>query len=181
VMYFNTDNSNTRTLQRNIEIGDTLYPVNLEVNAGVKTTVTAISYEFDFLQSDKYELGVTGGIHNLSFKFHINAMGNGQNVSASNTAQANGPLPLIGMHGVWRLGEQWYFQAGAQFLKINYDPYNGRFTDYSADFTWQPTKNWGFGAGWNSFVTKVDVSGSKFDGSLRWAYGGARVFVTASF
>jgi hypothetical protein len=46
---------------------------------------------------------------------------------------------------------------------------------------WQASKHWGVGGGWNSFVTKVDVSGGKFDGSLRWAYGGARIFVSASF
>jgi hypothetical protein len=181
VMYFNTDNSNTRTLNRTIEIGDNSYPVNLEVNAGVKTTVGALSYEFDFWHSDKYELGLIGGIHNLKFNFHINATANSLNASESNTAQANGPLPLIGIHGVWRWNEKFFLDAGGQFLKINYDPYNGRFTDYTASFNWQATKNFAVGAGWNSFVTKVDVSGSQFDGSLRWAYGGMRVFVTGSF
>ena len=180
-MYFNTDNSATKVLERNIEIDDVLYPVSLEVTAGMRTTVTAISYEFDFLQSDKYELGVTGGIHNLKFNFHIAATGGGQNVAADTDTEANGPLPVIGMHGVWRLGDKFYFDAGAQFFKISFDPYDGRVTDYSAAFVWQATKHWGFGAGWNSFVTKLDVNGTNFDGSLRWSYGGARVFVNASF
>jgi len=181
VMYFSTDQSATKTLQKDIEVGDILYPVDLEVTAGVKTTVTAISYEFDFLQSDKYELGVTGGIHNLKFNFHIEGSGNGQNVAAERTADANGPLPVIGLRGVWRMGDKWYFDAGAQFFRINISPYDGRVSDYTADFVWQASKHFGVGAGWNSFVTKVDVNGTHFDGSLRWAYGGARIFVTASF
>jgi hypothetical protein len=181
VMYFSTDNSATKTLQKDIEIGDTVYPVDLEITAGMKTTVTAITYEFDFLQSDKYELGVTGGIHNLKFDFHIEGSGNGQNVAAETTAEANGPLPVIGMHGVWRLGEQWYFDAGAQFFRINFSPYDGRISDYTASFVWQASKHFGIGGGWNSFVTKVDVNGNRFNGSLRWAYGGARIFATASF
>jgi hypothetical protein len=181
VLYFSTDNSATKRLQRDIEIGDQFYPVDLEVKAGMKTTVTAVSYEFDFLQSDKYELGVTGGIHNLKFDFHIAATGNGQNVSQSSSADANGPLPVVGVHGVWRLGDKWFFDAGAQFFRINIDPYSGRVADYTADFNWQATDHFGIGAGWNSFVTKVDVNGGQFDGSLRWAYGGARIFVTASF
>ena len=70
---------------------------------------------------------------------------------------------------------------GAQFFKISFDPYDGRVTDYSAAFVWQASKHWGFGAGWNSFVTKIDVDGDNFDGALRWSYGGARIFVNASF
>jgi len=181
VMYFNTDNTQTRTLDRNIEVGDNDYLISGEVTAGIKTTVTAISYEYDFWQSDKYEFGLIGGIHNLKFNFHIDGTANGLNASKSNTAEANGPLPLVGVHGVWRWNEKFFLDAGAQFLKINYDPYNGRFTDYTASFNWQATKNFAVGAGWNSFVTKVDVSGDRFDGSLRWAYGGMRIFVTGSF
>ncbi len=181
VMAFNTDNTATKVLERTIEIGDEEYFASVEVKAGMKTTVTALTYEFDFLQTDKYELGVTGGIHNLKFQFHISAEGNGEQVSAQSTAEANGPLPVVGIHGVWRLGEKWYFDAGASFFKISFDPYDGRVTDYNAAFVWQATKHFGFGAGWNSFVTKVDVDGGKFDGALRWSYGGARIFVNASF
>ena len=180
-MYFSTDNVATKVLTRNIEVNDQIYPVNLEVTAGMKTTVTAISYEFDFLQSDKYELGVTGGIHNLKFNFHIEATGGGQNVAADTNAEANGPLPVVGLHGVWRLGPQWYFDAGAQFFKISFDPYDGRVTNYDVNFVWQASKHWGVGAGWNTFITKLDVNGSRFDGSLRWSYGGSKLFVTASF
>src|SRR4051812_44171922 len=77
VMYFNTDNTQTRTLDRNIEVGDNDYLISGQVTAGIKTTVTAISYEYDFWQSDKYEFGLIGGIHNLKFNFHIDGTANG--------------------------------------------------------------------------------------------------------
>jgi len=181
VMFFNTDNSSSRTLDRTIEIGDNLYNINTDITAGMKTTVTAISYEFDFLQGDKYELGVTGGIHNLKFNFHIDGFANNQNVSAETTAEANGPLPVIGMHGVYRFNDKFYLDGGVQVFRINFSPYDGRVHDLTAAFVWQANPHFGFGAGWNSFVTKVDVSGNRFDGSLRWAYGGMRIFVIASF
>jgi hypothetical protein len=181
VMFFNTDNSATRDLERTIEVGDEEYVIGAEVTAGMKTTVTALSYEFDFLQNEKYELGVTGGIHNLKFQFHIEAEGGGQQLAAETTAEANGPLPVIGLHGIYRFNEKWYFDYGAQFFKISFDPYDGRVTDYSAAIVWQASKHWGFGAGYNSFVTKIDVDGDNFDGALRWSYGGARIFVNASF
>jgi hypothetical protein len=151
------------------------------VEAGMKTTVTALSYEFDFLQRENYELGVTGGIHNLKFDFHISAAGGGAQVAAETTAEANGPLPVIGIRGVWRINDKFYIDYGAQFFKISFDVYDGRVTDYNAAINWQFSDHFGVGAGWNSFITKLDVGGDRFDGSLRWSYGGARIFVTGSF
>ena len=181
VMYFSTDNSATKVLTRDIEIGDDEYVATATVKAGMKTTVTAVSYEFDFLQRENYELGVTGGIHNLKFDFHISAEGGGQQVQAETTADANGPLPVIGVHGVWRINDKFYVDYGAQFFKISFDVYDGRVTDYSAAINWQFSDHFGAGLGWNSFITKLDVGGDQFDGSLRWSYGGARIFVTGSF
>jgi hypothetical protein len=42
-------------------------------------------------------------------------------------------------------------------------------------------EHFGAGLGYNQFVTRVDVSGNRYDGSLKWTYGGPRIFVTASF
>jgi hypothetical protein len=39
----------------------------------------------------------------------------------------------------------------------------------------------GFGVGYNDFTTRVDVDDDNFRGRLKWSYGGARIFVTASF
>jgi len=181
LMWFSTDNTARKVLEDTIDIGDETYPVSLEVEAGMKTTVTAVSYEFDFLQSENYELGVTGGLHNLKFDFHIEAAGGGQNVAGETTAEANGPLPVLGIHGVWRLNDQWYVDYGAQFFKVSFDVYDGRVTDYNAAINWQFSKHFGAGLGWNSFITKLDVDNERFDGSLRWSYGGARIFVTGSF
>jgi hypothetical protein len=181
LMYFDTNNSATKTLERTIEIGDQEYLVDAEVTARTKTQVTELAYEFDFLQREKYELGATGGIHNLSFNFGIEATGNGQNVSESSTAKANGPLPVFGLRGVYRFTPKFYGEAAVQYFAIAFDPYDGSVTDFTVTGAWQFSQHWAVGAGWNSFTTKVDVSGDKFHGTLRWRYGGARIFVTASF
>ncbi|HET7808955.1 MAG TPA: hypothetical protein VFL16_00080 [Steroidobacteraceae bacterium] len=181
LMYFDTNNSAVKTLEREIEIDDDVYPVDLEVKATTKTQVTELAYEFDFLQREKYELGGTFGIHNLSFNFGIEATGNGQNVSESSTAKANGPLPVFGLRGVYRFTPKFYGEAAIQYFSLAFDPYDGSVTDFTVTGAWQFSTHWAVGAGWNSFTTKVDVDGDNFNGSLRWRYGGARIFVTASF
>jgi len=181
LMYFDTNNTATKTLERDIEVGDEIYEVDLEVRATTETQVTELAYEFDFLQREKYELGVTAGIHNLSFKFGIAAVGNGQGVSRESESSANGPLPVFGLRGVYRFTPKFYGEAAVQYFALAFDPYDGSVTDFTISGAWQFSQHWAVGAGWNSFTTKVDVDGEDFDGSLRWRYGGARIFVTASF
>lgn len=58
---------------------------------------------------------------------------------------------------------------------------SGRLEDYSASLVWRPLQHVAFGAGYNEFITRLDVSASGYDGTLRWNYGGARLFVNFSF
>jgi hypothetical protein len=182
VMYFETNQSATRTLDREIIYDDTVYPVNLEVRAATKTQVTELAYEYTFMKRDMYDLSGSFGIHNLKFQSSLEGELNGQPLpNLSNTSEANGPLPVLGLHGVWRFNDQFYIDAMIQYFSISYDVYDGSVTDYTASAVWQFSKHFGIGAGWNNFVTKVDVDGDSFNGRLRWRYGGARIFVTASF
>jgi hypothetical protein len=181
-MYFDTNNDARKVLEDEIIYNDTVYPVDLEVHAGTETQVIELAYEYTFLKRDMYDLSGSVGIHNLKFESFLNGELNGQPLpSLSNSAEANGPLPVLGLHGVWRFHEKFYVDAMIQYFSISIDEYDGSVTDYTASAVWQFSRHWGVGAGWNNFITKVDVDGERFNGHLRWRYGGARIFVTASF
>jgi len=182
VMYFETNNEAHKTLDRELVVNDKVYPVNLDVHAGTKTQVTELAYEYTFMKRDTYDLSGSIGIHNLKFETFLNGELNGTPLpNLSNTSEANGPLPVLGVHGVWRFNDQFYIDAMIQYFQISFDQYDGSVTDYTASAVWQFSKHVGVGAGWNNFITKVDVDGDNFNGMLRWKYGGARIFVTASF
>jgi hypothetical protein len=181
LMYFDTSASRTHTLDREIIVDDETYEIDMDVTGSIETQVTALSYEFDFLQGDRYELGGTFGIHNLSFEMGLEFEGNGIQAARSSRAEANGPLPVLGLHGVYRINDKFYLDGGVQYFSISFDPYDGSVTDFTASAVWQATKHFAVGAGWNQFRTKVEVDGDRFDGELKWKYGGARIFVTASF
>ncbi len=181
LMWFDTSADGSRVLDEEIVFDDVVYPVNIEVRGSIETTVVALQYEFDFMQGDKYELGGTFGIHNLGFDVGLSGTVNGMGGALQSSANADGPLPVIGLHGVYRFNEKWYLDYGLQFFKISYDVYDGSITDATASVVWQATEHVGFGAGWNQFRTKLEVDGDRFDGELTWKYGGARIFVTASF
>jgi len=182
VMYFDTSNEADKRLERSFIFNDKPYTAGLDLHATTKTQVTELAWEYAFMRRDTYELSGSVGIHNLKFDTGLDAALNGTPLtSLSTSSQANGPLPVLGVHGVWRMNDKFYLDAMIQYFSIGYDVYDGRVTDYTASAVWQATKHFGVGAGWNRFVTSVDVDGKHFDGMLRWSYGGARVFVNFSF
>jgi hypothetical protein len=183
VLYFDTKNSASRTLDRDLNVGETTFPINLTIDASFETRVTELAYEYAFVRRDNYEIAGTVGIHDLHFGLDVSAtqQNTTQTLELSRDANASGPLPVIGFRGIWRFHPNFYLDAQAQFFKISLDPYDGRLDDYTASVVWTPFKHFGLGVGYNEFVTHVDVSADRFNGNLRWRYGGARIFVTASF
>jgi hypothetical protein len=182
LMYFDTSNAAEKTLERTIEFNDQVYDVGLDIRAKTETQVTELAYEYTFLKRDTYDLSGSFGIHNLKFQTFLGGDLNGQPLpNLQNTAEANGPLPVLGLHGVWRFNDQFYIDALVQYFSISFDEYDGSVTDLTASAVWQFSRHVGVGAGWNNFITRVDVDGDNFHGMLRWKYGGARIFVTASF
>jgi len=182
LMYFDTSNAADKTLERTIEFQGDQYDVGLDVHAKTKTQVVELAYEYSFLKRDTYDLSGSFGIHNLKFQTSLGGELNGNPLpNLQNTAEANGPLPVVGLRGVWRFNDQFYIDAMAQYFAISFDQYDGSITDLTASAVWQFSQHFGVGAGWNSFTTRVDVDGDNFHGMLRWRYGGARIFLTASF
>jgi hypothetical protein len=183
-MAFSISQSNTKTLDRNITVGDTVYPVNGSVTAKNSTKVYELAYEYAFLRRDNYEVTASAGLHAIDFGFSIKGNGtvNGQPIQGgTESASVTAPLPVFGLRGLWEIAPKWYIDAQAQYFALEVDNIDGKVTDLRAGVTWMFARHWGLGAGYNSFRTTVGVSKNAFDGNLKWDYSGAQVFITASF
>lgn len=183
VMYFDTRRSSSKIIDEQIVYGDVVYPVNAQVDSRFSTTIAELAYEYAFLHRERYEVAASAGIHNLRFKLGLSTINSstGQPTEVSRDASANGPMPVIGLRGVYRFNDKFYLDGQAQFFRIGIDPYKGRLEDYTISLVWMPFDHFGIGAGYNEFVTRIDVDSDRFDGHLRWKYSGARIFLTFSF
>ena len=157
------------------------YPINTQIDSKFDMLIIEAAYEYAFVQNDTWELAGTAGIHDLKFKSQLSATGGTLAASASNSSSANGPLPVVGLHGIWKLTDSLSIDGQAQFFRISISPYDGRLENFTGSLLWHPIKNVGLGAGYDYFLTRVDVDSNSFQGSLKWRYGGARIFLNASF
>jgi hypothetical protein len=185
-MYFKSDRSATRRISREINFGDQTFPLGASVTAGSDLTIAQLSYDYAFLRRDAYELAGSAGLHVMDLGLNLSATITGNNGSVSRViaedASTTAPLPVVGLCGVWRLPHNFYLGAQAQYFYISLDPYSGSLADLKADLVWQATDHFGIGVGYNDFRFRFDIEDNgKFNGRLRWNYGGALVFASFMF
>jgi hypothetical protein len=184
-MYFENNRGNTTVLTRDIEFGDTTFPINLEVDSRLDTRIIEIAYEYAFLRRENWELAGSIGIHNIrveaGLRGDLSTPGGGGSAEAEEVAEGDGPLPVLGVHYLWHMGNNFYFEGLAQFFFAEVDNYDGSLEDYKIGVTWFPWDNVGIGIAYNEFVTRLDIEKDSFSGRLKVGYGGPLVYITVGF
>ncbi|HSN72947.1 MAG TPA: hypothetical protein VLT59_15630 [Steroidobacteraceae bacterium] len=185
-MYFDNNQRGERALEEEIEFQGEIYPVGARLEAEHQFEVLQLAYEYAFLRRENYEVAASIGIHNVDMSFRLAAelTVDGEPLaggSLDESASTSGPLPVIGLRGIWRFADKWYLDAHGQFFALEIDEYDGELIDAQASIMWQTFRNVGFGIGYNYFDVRVDVDGNRFDGRLEWEYSGLMLFARASF
>ena len=186
-MAFNYKRDNSATIARDIEWNDQIYPVGARIESEFKFAVYELAYEYEFLRRDNYEVGASFGLHwatldaSLKATFEETTGGTTTTVSREGDASVDLPLPVIGLHGMWSLGHDFWIDASAQFFALSIKEYDGNIQDYRFNVIWQPNKWAGVGIGYNTFKVDVDVDTGNFDGSVEWKYTGPQIYYTIAF
>ena len=181
VMYFDDSRSSTSTIDRDIVFDGVTYPVNADLSARIDRFIAEAAYEYAFLRGEHYELAASIGVHDVGFKLSLAAVGNNLNVSQSRSANANGPLPVLGLHYIWQFTPKLDLDALVQLFQLKVNQFDGNLQEYNISVVYMPWKSVGIGAGWNAFVTHVSVDQNSFSGNLYWRYSGLRVYAKFSF
>ena len=183
--YFTNNRSASNELSRDINFGDETYPVGAVVSARSELEVLQFSYDYAFRRTENYELAAGIGVHMLEITLGLDATvtGGGGSVSRelSQKGSTDAPLPTLGFRGVWRLPNNFYATALAQYFYMDFDDYVGSLSDLKATLVWQATPHVGVGLGYNDFRFRFRLDKDRFDGRLGWNYGGAMAFASVTY
>jgi hypothetical protein len=186
LMYFDSDRIAHDRIEREIRFGDETFAANLDVTADFEFDILEFAYEYELFRHDRYELGVSLGVHNAGLELGLSAtLGSsvgGGTISRDERVKTDAPLPVAGVRGTWRLAHNLYLRGHAQYFKLKFGDYDGDIQDYELGVLWQFSRHVGAGVAYNAFQTAVDAQDpNNFEGRLRWEYQGAQIFVRASF
>ena len=188
-LYFDNTIDRSRAIDRDIQWGDYTFKAGAVVDSQVKFRIIEAAYEYAFMRRPDFELAGTLGVHYMDLKTRLSGTAtftdaNGSvSQAASTTRESSAPLPLpvVGVRAGWAVAPQWYLEGQGQFFKAKVGDVDGRVTDLRASATWMFSQNFGVGAGYNRFITNVDVEKTSFNGHARIGYSGLQVFVTGTF
>jgi hypothetical protein len=176
-----------RTLDRNLQIGDEVFPAGATVSSSLRLEIAPITYSYSLLKRPQDELAITAGLHwsRLRFQAEGSASLSTVDLSRDANAKANVPLPLLGLRYDYHFGPRW--SAGASLaafaLKFGESTWNFEGSLYSARLhgEYRFARNFALGAALDGFRVKVDVSRSDWNGGFDYGYFGPQIYLTARF
>jgi hypothetical protein len=184
LLYTDYSQTDRTTLDTEVQWGDEVFPVNAQVTGTLGFEVIEAAYEYAFVSSERAEVAGSIGLHYTTLEARLAATVTSPTTGARTIGgprSVEAPLPVIGVRGMWRLGEKVYLDAQAQYFSLAIDDIKGSLYNYRAALVWQPTRRVGVGLGYDAFGVDVDLRQDDFRGKVDWVYRGPQAFVTVAF
>lgn len=176
-----------RDIQRDLRIGDRIYPVDAHVSARFRLEVIPVTYSYSLLKRRKNELALTLGLHwgRSSFTARSsNSIGDGER-SGTVDAEADVPLPLIGLQYDHHFSPRWSAGAGAGYFSVEFADdtldYQGSVWSARGYAEYRFSRHFGIGGAVEGFRLQVDADQDRWRGKLDYGYVGPQLYVTARF
>lgn len=169
--------SSSNTIDEQIQFGDTIFDVDVDVATRFKNDVYKIAYRYDVVRRPRFDLGLSFGFSAFVIDVGLEATGAGGGMVSAETEDFVAPVPVIGIHADVKLAQKWYLRTGGEFFDVSVDGVKGNLSDIRLAVDWFPFKHFGFGAGYNrSRLTYEDVAAPTVD--VSYTYAGAMVYAS---
>jgi opacity protein-like surface antigen len=176
-----------RVIDRDLHIGDKVFPIGAEVESQLRLELIPITYSYSLIKQDNDELAVTAGIHwdRLSFRVDGSASIGGRSAANEASSNANLPLPLFGLRYDHRFSERW--SAGAMLaafaLKFGEETFDFQGSLISARLSaeYRFSRHFAAGAALDTFKVNAKASKGDWHGAMDYGYFGPQLYLLSRF
>lgn len=182
--YYELNRSASKTLTRQIDWGDTTFPVGVQIDSQFDTTIYRFTGGYSFVKDQTAEAGVGFGLHITDITTALSGIGNGPSGSATFQSEKRDtlvPLPTAGLYGTYKLADTVSLRGRVDFLSFKYDEYDGKLVNWMASIDWRFAKNWGIGIGYRYVDYELEADSSDFRGEINYNFKGPTIFLNAAF
>jgi len=162
---------------REIEWGDSVFPISAEVSTALDLTIYKAAYTYHLLRREKYKLGVTGGLYVADVALHLNLLENDEEERGDLTA----PLPVLGFRGEYFISDRWHASASAEWFGVKINQYEGYLHDFLIGIDYRFDNHAAVGLGYNYVEIAVDATEEDLQADLIWQYSGLIGYLRFSF
>lgn len=185
--YSTFSQSATRTIDREITIGDEVYPIDAEVKTTWSLDLIPITYSYSFIKNDSNELAGTFGIHWNSISLGLRGSSSLSNDDLNAEVNASGdlPLPLIGLRYDHHFSDNWSAGLSASYFSVEFGESEldakGSLYDIRAYGEYRIKGRYGAGLAIDVFRFKIEADKPNLTGQYNYDYWGPQLYLTARF
>ena len=150
VRYFEVSRRSTKTLGRDIQIGDREFYLGTELGTLFSLKVINADYSYSFLMDERVRISGTFGLFIMPMKFTFRA-GSSEGTASDLVA----PLPVIGLESYFLLSRRFALNQGLHLFYLKIGDLQGKMTDIFIDLEYRPVPRLVLGLGFNSFGVNI--------------------------
>jgi hypothetical protein len=174
--YFDLRRTATKTLQRDVQIGDKVYPIGTTVDSRVDLQIMKGTYSYSLFQDNRFDLGVSVGAFVAPVSIKINSTHLGE-ADKNFTA----PLPVVGMHFDFAITPKFFIKQRVDFFYLEYKSFKGSLLDAAIGVEYNIWKHFGAGLAYNFFFMRVEASSDssspvKLNGNAEFSFSGLMLY-----
>jgi hypothetical protein len=174
--YFQLNRTGTKVVDRDIQWGDTTYPINASVSSKFNFSDLRVSAGYAFFKRPDKEVGVGFGLHLAQYDVSLQANG-----LATESSSVSAPLPVLSVYSQIALTERWALAARMDRFVLKYDTFDGSITGMGLDVMYQPFRHVGFGLGTRALYIDASADKNNRKAEFRQTFQGPLLFMNVSF
>ncbi len=157
---FNLAREGTRVIDRDIQIGDVVFPVGSEVSTDFDNLFIKLAYRYAFWVRQRWHAGASIGLHTMDWSTEWKA----GTLAIEEDFDFTVPLPVLGVFGTYALSPKLYLNASSEFFGLEYDNFDGFLNNTRLALEHRTFRHVGFGIGLDYFL--IDASAEGDNGNL---------------
>jgi hypothetical protein len=177
--YFTLDRTGQNTPTTPIIFRDVILQSGQPVESSLSMRLLGITYEYSFIHNEKFELAVAASINDTDIS--AEARQATQNVHVTQTENAAGPFPTLGLDSTYVISKRFYIDARAQYLKVAIDHVDGSLGFYELDALYRLRPNVSIALGYTAVKAILDSRKPTDSGYFDFDTKGPELFVRVAF
>jgi hypothetical protein len=178
--YFFLLRNSVKTLEKEIEIGDVVYPIGTDLSSKMDLHIIRAMYDYSIYRDKRVNLGLSGGLYVLPTSYSI---GVDQIIDEADAFVL--PLPVIGFRSAFFVTPRFIIKQNWEFLYVKIPNFQGDISDLSVLLEYHPFNHLGLGLGFNAFrysmTATEDWKGREFAGTFKTGFTGLLLYGTYYF
>ena len=165
--YYDISREGRRSVSGAFQFGDRVFNIGDDIQTEFDFRIYRADYTYSVYQDEKWDLGLSLGVHAIDAEVSVTA----NNLGLTASADAIAPLPVAGLEASYAITPRWFLKGRSDFLYVKFSDYEGHLVDAIFSLEYDFLDYAGVGIGYNYVDINIEADDDDFIGELNYSYG----------